>query len=304
VETRGSRLEARDRKGCSTSIIKLRAFSIKHPTSSIEHPTSTRWHYIRPVNKIIALLTRFVPRKYLQLFSGIGLKFLGFVYAGNAVECVVCSKRYRTFLPYGRLSSRPNALCPNCLSLERHRLIWLYLNEKTDFFKRKLSVLHIAPEHCFMKDFERQHGEGYITADIESPLAKVKMDIHEMPFGENQFDVVLCNHVLEHVKDDIKALSEIKRVLKPGGWAILLVPFFNPIGETTFEDNSITNARERERIFGQSDHVRKYGKDYPNRIKQAGLGVIEDQFAFSMSKEIQFKLGLSPEIIYRAEKSS
>ena len=224
------------------------------------------------------------------------------MYAGKNVECAVCEKTYRKFLPYGRLRSRPNALCPNCLSLERHRLIWLYLNEKTDFFKKKLSVLHIAPEHCFIKSFERLHGDTYITADIESPLAKVRMDIHEMPFREDQFDVVLCNHVLEHVKDDIKAMREIRRVLRPGGWAILLVPFFNPIGETTFEDNSITDPRERERIFGQNDHVRKYGKDYPERIRQAGLEVVEDDFGFSIDKAIQFKLGLSPEIIYRANK--
>ena len=254
------------------------------------------------MNTIISLLIRFVPRKYLQLFSGIGLKFLGFVYAGNGVECVICRKAFKKFLPYGRLNSRPNALCPNCLSLERHRLIWLYLKEKTNFFATKLSVLHIAPEHCFIKYFEQQHGGGYITADIESPLAKVKMDIHEMPFGENQFDVVLCNHVLEHVSDDIKALTEIKRVLKPGGWAILLVPFFNPVPDATFEDNAIINPREREKIFGQADHVRKYGKDYPQRIKQAGLEVEEEKFAFAIEEEKKFRLGLSAEVIYRAIK--
>jgi hypothetical protein len=254
------------------------------------------------VNKIISLLTRFVPRKFLQLFSGIGLKFLGFIYAGKAVECVVCEKTYKKFLPYGRMRSRPNALCPNCLSLERHRLIWLYLNEKTDFFKTKLSVLHIAPEHCFMKSFDLLHGDSYITADIESPLAKVKMDIHKMPFDDNKFDVILCNHVLEHVSNDIQALRELKRVLKPGGWAILLVPFFNPVEEKTFEDNSITDPREREKIFGQNDHVRKYGKDYPERIKMAGLEVDEDKFAFTLAKDTLFKLGLSPEIIYRANK--
>jgi SAM-dependent methyltransferase len=254
------------------------------------------------VNQIIAFLTRFVPRKYLQLFSGVGLKFLGLIYAGNAVECVVCGKHYKKFLPYGRLKSRPNALCPNCLSLERHRLIWLYLKEKTNFFQTQLSVLHIAPEHCFMKAFEQQHGAGYITADIESPLAKVKMDIHDMPFPENQFDVVLCNHVLEHVDDDLKAINEIKRVLKPNGWAILLVPFFNPIPEETFADNTITDPRERERIFGQSDHVRKYGKDYAKRLAQSGMVVEEENFAFSIDADTKFRLGLSPEIIYRVIK--
>lgn len=254
------------------------------------------------MKQIISWLTRFVPRKYLQLFSSIGLKFLGFVYAGNAVECAVCGKHYKKFLPYGRLSSRPNALCPNCLSLERHRLIWLYLKEKTNFFQTKLNVLHVAPEHCFMKPFEAQHGAGYITADIESPLAKVKMDIHEMPFEDNRFDVVLCNHVLEHVRDDMQALHEIKRVLKPGGWAILLVPFINPIPDKTFSDDSITDPREREKIFGQNDHVRKYGKDYPQRLAQSGMTVDEEKFAFSIDAATKFKLGLSPEVIYRVVK--
>ena len=153
-----------------------------------------------------------------------------------------------------------------------------------------------------MKPFEWQHGNGYITADIESPLAKVKMDIHEMPFRENQFDVVLCNHVLEHVNDDFQALSEIRRVMKPGGWAILLVPFFNPVGETTFEDDSIKNPREREKIFGQADHVRKYGRDYPQRIRQSGLEVEENNFAFAIEADKKFRLGLSAEVLFVARK--
>ncbi|MFN7373073.1 MAG: class I SAM-dependent methyltransferase, partial [Cyclobacteriaceae bacterium] len=185
------------------------------------------------MKKLISWLVRYVPRKHLQLFSGMGLKIVGLFYRGNAVECPVCGHTYRKFLPYGRINPRPNALCPNCLSLERHRLIWLYLKQKTDFFQRHQQVLHIAPEHCFIKPFEQRHGAGYITADLESPLAKVKMDIHEMPFAENQFDVVLCNHVLEHVQDDIKAMREIQRVLKPGGYAILQVPFFHPVPAVT-----------------------------------------------------------------------
>ena len=251
------------------------------------------------MKKIISLLVRFVPRKYLQLFSNIGLKALGLFYRGNQVECPICSATYREFLPYGRINPRPNALCPKCLSLERHRLIWLYLREKTNFFQQKLKVLHIAPEHCFMKRFEQQHGAGYITADLESPLAKVKMDIHQIPFEENHFDVVLCNHVLEHVADDLKAMSEINRVLKPGGWAILQVPFFSPVPETTLEDHTITNPREREKIFGQDDHVRKFGKDYPQRIEHSGLQCIADAFATG----VDLRFGISRgEIIYKAVK--
>lgn len=255
------------------------------------------------MKKIIALLIRFVPRKYLQLFSGVGLKVVGWFYAGNKVECPVCQSHYRSFLPYGRINPRPNALCPSCLSLERHRLIWLYLSEKTPFFKQRLNVLHVAPEHCFMKKFEKQHGDGYITADIESPLAKVKMDIHEMPFEDGRFDVVLCNHVLEHVRDDIKAMSEIRRVLKPGGFAIMQIPFFSPVPEVTFEDHSITDKREREKIFGQDDHVRKYGHDYPKRIAQSGLDPVEDKFVFELSTTVVFRYGLSAsEVIYIGRK--
>lgn len=256
------------------------------------------------MKKIIAFLIRFVPRKYLQLIGGAGLKITGALfYRGKNVTCPVCDSSYRIFLPYGRINTRPNALCPSCLSLERHRLIFLYLREKTDFFTTKKQVLHIAPEACFIPRFEKIHGDGYITADIESPLAKVKMDIHEIPFQENSFDVVLCNHVLEHVRDDIKAMSEIHRVLKPGGFAILQVPFFNPVQEETFEDNSITDKREREKIFGQDDHVRKYGHDYSKRIRQSGLTPIEDPFVNELSDERRKENGLvKGETIYIGKK--
>lgn len=255
------------------------------------------------MKELISILIRYLPRKYLQLFSGIGLKVVGVFYSGNAVECPICKSHYKSFLPYGRINTRPNALCPSCLSLERHRLIWLFMQEKTNFFSQKLDVLHIAPEHCFMKRFEKQHGNKYITGDIESPLAKVKMDIHHIPFEENKFDVVLCNHVLEHVEDDIKAMSEIRRVLKPGGWSIMQVPFFSPVPEITFEDNSITDPREREKTFGQDDHVRKFGKDYAQRIEKSGLKVDANRFAQSLTNETCFKYGISKnEIIYRGMK--
>jgi SAM-dependent methyltransferase len=255
------------------------------------------------MKKIISALIRYVPRKYLQRVAGGGLKVVSLFYRGSNVTCPVCEKSFTKFLPYGRINPRPNALCPNCLSLERHRLIWLYLKEKTNFFSLPLHVLHIAPEACFIERFEKVHGDGYVTADIESPLAKVKMDIHAIPFEANTFDAVLCNHVLEHVKDDIAAMKEIHRVLKPGGFSIMQVPFFQPIPEKTFEDASITDPKERERIFGQDDHVRKYGHDYSQRISLSGLKAVEDPFVSNLPEEARKKFGLvKGETIYKGIK--
>lgn len=251
------------------------------------------------MKRLISLLIRYIPRKYLQRVSGPALKIAGLFLLGSRVTCPVCDRGFRKFLPYGRINPRPNALCPNCLSLERHRLIWLYLQHKTNFFQKQQPVLHIAPEACFIPRFEKIHGSDYITADIESPLAKVKMDIHTMPFAANTFEVVLCNHVLEHVNDDIAAMKEIARVLKPGGFAIMQVPFFHPIPDTTVSDPSITDRRTREKLFGQDDHVRRYGKDYAKRIEQAGLRAIEDDFVTTLTAEQRTRYGLvDGEIIF------
>ena len=254
------------------------------------------------MKKIISFVVRNIPRKYLQLFSHIALKVVAVFYKGNKVECPVCDSHFSKFVPYGRVA-RANALCPNCLALERHRLMWLFLKQKTEFFQPGQEVLHIAPEICFIKRFEAIHGDRYITADLESPLAKVKMDIHEMPFKDNRFDVAFCNHVMEHVADDIQSMKEIYRVLKPGGWAIIQIPIFHPVPDVTFEDDTVTDPKEREKLFGQDDHVRLYGKDYPERLRQAGFTVVEDDFVNTLSKEDQAKFALpKDEIIHFCKK--
>lgn len=254
------------------------------------------------MKKIISLVLRKIPRKYIQYVSHYFLRVIAVFYYGNNVECPIDGKTYRKFLPYGRLQSRPNALCPSSLSLERHRLMWLFLKNKTDFFTDNIKLLHIAPELCFMKIFEGMKNMEYITGDIESPLAKVKMDVHQIPFDDNTLDVVFCNHVMEHADDDIKAMSEINRVLKPGGWAIIQSPVYMYL-EKTLEDPSVTDPLEKERLFGQNDHMRKYGKDYGDRLRKGGFKVTEDNYLDELSEEVRTRYALpDEEIIYFCEK--
>ena len=174
------------------------------------------------------------------------LRIMAVFYKGNQVTCNVCLSSFRKFLPYGR-KARENALCPNCLALERHRLMWLFLQKETNFFTSKLKVLQIAPELCFIARMEALPNLEYITADLESPLAKVKMDVHQIPFDNETFDVVFCNHVLEHVDDDILACSEINRVLKKDGWGIIQSPVYDL--EKTIEDKTISDPSERKRLW-------------------------------------------------------
>lgn len=251
---------------------------------------------------IISFTLRKIPRTTLQKISHFILPLIGLFFRGDKFECPISGRSYRKFLPYGRIHPRPNALCPDSLSLERHRLMWLYLQEKTNFFTDKLKILHIAPELCFIKKFEALHGNEYITADLESPLAKVRLDIHDIPFEKGMFDVAFCNHVMEHVDDDIHAMSEIYRVLKPGGWAIIQSPVYYDL-EETFEDPNITSPAEREKAYGQNDHQRKYGRDYAERLRKAGFEVTEDDYVKTLPKEKVERFALpEEEIIYFCQK--
>jgi ubiquinone/menaquinone biosynthesis C-methylase UbiE len=164
-------------------------------------------------------------------------------------------------------------------------------------------VLHVAPEHCFIERFEAIPNLDYITADIESPLAKVKMDVHDIPFDDNTFDVVFCNHVLEHVDDDIRVCAEFNRVLKPGGWGILQSPVYSL--EKTREDKTITDPAERERLFGQRDHVRKFGKDYAARLRQSGIQIEENQFVKELDpKKVKQYALASDEVLFVCSKGN
>jgi SAM-dependent methyltransferase len=144
----------------------------------------------------------------------------------NNIECPICNEKAPQFLPFG-VVKRNNALCPKCHSLERHRLLWLYLKSRTNILSRKLSILHFAPENCLKNTFKTMNSVEYISADLFDKNASLKMDVTDIKFPDNSFDLIICNHVLEHVENDKKAITELFRVLKPSGIAVLLVPVDN-----------------------------------------------------------------------------
>ena len=236
-------------------------------------------------------LLNFLPRPFLIQLSLIFRPFIKAFYKGNRFTDPIDGSSYRTFLPYGYDKLRPNALCPGTLSLERHRYLWLYLQRKTTFLENKLNVLHIAPEQVFYTKFKQFDHWNYTTTDLYSPLADVKADICSLPFEDNSYDLILCNHVLEHIPDDLKAMEELYRVLKKGGTLIAQVPL-NENAETTFEDDSITDPAERTKIFGQYDHVRVYGKDYYTRLAQVGFNIEGVNFLQELSAEEQDQYAL------------
>jgi SAM-dependent methyltransferase len=209
---------------------------------------------------------------------------MAFYLRGNSHTDPIDNRSFRKFLPYGYENQRENVLSPSTLSLERHRLLWLYLKNETDFFTTKKKVLHMAPEQCFVNRF-KDLGHEYITADLNSPIADIRANITDLPFEENTFDIIFCNHVLEHIPDDTKAMKELYRVMKKGGMGVFQIPQ-DLNRETTFEDNSITDKKERAKIFGQYDHVRIYGLDYFTKLRSIGFKVEEVNYSQKISSEL------------------
>ena len=267
------------------------------------------------MKSVFKLILNTIPRPLLIRLSYAVRPILALALKGNTFTDPIDGKSFRMFLPYGYGKQRNNALSPSTLSLERHRLLWLYLKNETDFFQSEpvsdaqvpnsnrvklrdaeinsaLKVLHFAPEQAFYKVFRNQKNIQYTTTDLFSPLADVKADICNLPFKDNSYDLIFCNHVLEHIPDDTKAMQELFRVLKPGGMAILQIPQ-DLKREATFADDSITDQKERAAIFGQYDHVRIYGRDYFDKLRSIGFKVIEEDYTNKIAPELVEKYCLA-----------
>lgn len=267
------------------------------------------------MKKLFKFILNTIPRPILIRLSIVVRPILAFLLKGNRFTDPIDGKSFRMFLPYGYGNQRNNVLSPSTLSLERHRLLWLYLQNETDFFesslntdspitKRKrlklrntapdevLKVLHFAPEQEFYKRFKILNNIDYTTTDLLSPLADVKADICNLPFEDNYYDIIFCNHVLEHIPDDTKAMQELYRVLKPSGMGIFQIPQ-DLTRATTFSDNSIVDPKERAKIFGQYDHVRVYGRDYFDKLRTIGFTVIEEDYTNKIAPELVEKYCLA-----------
>ena len=227
----------------------------------------------------------------------LGRAFEAHLYRGDEVECPCCGGSFRRFAPYGLRPRRPFARCPGCGAMERHRHLWLFLRRRTDLFTRPQRLLHFAPEAVFRGGLAGLPHLDYVTADLAPGRAAVRVDIARVPFADGSFDAILCNHVLEHVTDDRRAMAELLRVLRPGGWAIVQVPQRSRM-PATLEDASVTDPRERAHRFGQSDHLRLYGGDYADRLREAGFAVTVERFGDGLPAEVRTRHGLKSERIH------
>ena len=268
------------------------------------------------MKSVFKFILNTIPRPILIRLSIVVRPILAFLLKGSRFTDPIDGKSFRMFLPYGYGNQRNNVLSPSTLSLERHRLLWLYLQNETDFFQSELDsdstvtqnkriklrkdaetssalkVLHFAPEQEFYKRFKKQTNIEYTTTDLLSPLADVKADICNLPFEDNAYDIIFCNHVLEHIPDDTKAMQELFRVLKPGGMGIFQIPQ-DLSRASTFTDDTIVDQKERAKIFGQYDHVRVYGRDYFDKLRSIGFKVIEEDYTHKIAPELVEKYCLA-----------
>lgn len=222
----------------------------------------------------------------------IRLFFKRFQYAGDNVVCPCCKSTFREFSPFGNFK-RKNSWCLKCQSLERDRLLWMYYENKTTLYKQPTKLLHIAPEIIFFRHFKKQKNIDYYPADLYPqvyPKGTQYFNLLQPTFPDNTFDAIICNHVFQYIEEDAKAMSNVYKLLKPGGWAILQVPLNKEL-TVTYEDSTIIDPLEREKAFGLKEHVRFYGLDYADKLKEAGFTVKIDDYTAEFSDADNYKYG-------------
>jgi SAM-dependent methyltransferase len=251
-----------------------------------------------------------------RLYDRLAAAALFFWCLGFSRQCPFCKLTFRKFLPDPGEPSElfakthvigggpsPDAICPLCGSFERERHVYLYLKLMTRVFSDPLRLLHIAPERRLQRVLSRRKNIQYTSGDLNPSRAQVRIDLTQIDFPDARFDVVICNHVLEHIPDDRQALAEILRILRPGGWAMLQVPIAPSMA--TRQDVNTTDPQKRLRLYGQTDHVRLYGRDYAERLESAGFKVTTASVARQRGNSCARRFGLlADELIYVAKKPS
>jgi SAM-dependent methyltransferase len=245
-----------------------------------------------------------LPLKYRLSIRINLIRFAGLFYRGKKFKCNVCGKSFRKMIPHGN-TPRPNAKCPNCLSLERTRVLWFYLKNHVVDNTQQLKILHFAPEYGLKKVLRKYQNLDYKNVDLNPDLAEEVVDITNIPYPENSFDLILCSHVLGHVPDEKKAVDELFRVLKPDGQALVMT-IINWNSEKTFEDPNITSASERLENYTEPDLVRLHGADFADRLRKSGFHVEVIDYAAKLGSEVKthFCLGNGDrEIIFKCTTS-
>jgi SAM-dependent methyltransferase len=227
-----------------------------------------------------------VPARYRAAARSAFLGWASLVNTGSGVTCPVCERSFRKFARF----HGANDQCPSCGSLMRHRALMLYLRDVMRVPESTRDVLHVGPEQAIRRWLASLPGVRYIATDLDPGRADIEADVTRLPFSDESFDMVICIHVLEHVPDDRAAIGELYRALRPGGTAVVQVPP-SDLAETR-EDPSITDPRERQRLFGQHDHVRVCGADYVQRIAEPGFAVDVEDYVTRLDEETRERYGL------------
>ena len=227
-------------------------------------------------------------------------------FRGSRFSCPLCGRTARCFVAFGVRYRRAHVRCPYCNSWDRHRMAFFYLTRETDLLDPKPKrLLHLAPDRAFSDYLQKLGHIDYLSGDLEIDhqhrIAMEAIDVTRIGYPDASFDIVYCSHVLEHVPDDARGMAEMFRVLKPGGWALIMVPL-KP--GRTIEDPTLDREEDRLRYFEQPDHVRIYGEDLADRLRAAGFAVSIERYYERLPEEDATRYALNPDdVLFMCRKT-